>query len=269
MNSTQSSSTNQPFILTVTSGKGGVGKSMCSVNIADMLGRSGYRVALIDADIGLSNCATFLNESAVATVTDWIDGNAVLEDVLQETEWLTLVTTSDQPDSHSFNPEQLMNALDQVTLHLMDTYDFIIIDTPAGAGEITLWALDRADLSTLILVDEPSAISDVYRLCKYVFSIDPAYRFASIVNFAKSESTAVDTHERFNNILDYFLNQKISCLGHFPHSEEIRQTIVYQETLCNGVSDPLVLSDLEFIAQNIVSYANKAQKEFKHTLNQL
>lgn len=269
MNNSQPTTTNQPFILTITSGKGGVGKSMFSVNIAELLGRSGYRVALIDADIGLSNCATFLNESAVATVTDWIDGNARMDELLQETEWITLITTSDQPDSHSFNPEQLMNALDQVTLRLMETYDFIIIDTPAGAGEITLWALDRADLSTLILVDEPSAISDVYRLCKYVFSIDPAYRFAGIVNFAKSESTALNTHERFNNILDYFLNQNISYLGHFPYSEDIRETIKNQETLCNGAKDPLLLSELEFIAQNIVSYANKAQKEFKHTLNQL
>ncbi len=265
----QANSTNQPFILTITSGKGGVGKSMCSVNIAELLGRSGYRVALLDADIGLSNCATFLNESASATVTDWIDGNVGLEEILQETEWLTLITTSDQPDSHLFNPEQIMNALDQVTLHLMESYDFIIIDTPAGAGEITLWALDRADLSTLILVDEPSAISDVYRLCKYVFTIDPAYRFAGIVNFAKSEATAIDTHKRFNNILDYFLKKEIAYLGHFPFSEAIRETIRNQETLCNGVKDPLVLSDLEYVTQNIISFANKAQKEFNYTINQL
>ncbi|MEX0944439.1 MAG: P-loop NTPase [Balneolaceae bacterium] len=267
MNQTKPS--NQPFILTITSGKGGVGKSMCSINIAELLGRSGYRVALIDADVGLSNCATFLNESVNTTIIDWIEGDVKIEDLLLETDWLTLVTTSDKPGAHSFQPELLMNALDQVTLYLMDSYDFIIIDTPAGAGEITLWALDRADLSTVVLVDEPAAISDVYRLCKYVFSIDPGYRFASIVNFAKYESSAVSTHKRFNHILEYFLNQQIAYLGYLPYSDEIRKTIQNQETLSNGVADPLILSDLEFITMNIISYANKAQKEFNHTLNQL
>lgn len=246
---------NHPFILSVVSGKGGVGKTMTSVNTAEMLESLGYRVALIDADIGLSNCSTFFNEQVSYSVAHWIRGECSLEDLPHQVGNLTLVTGSDDPAHHTFDPDLMIDALDQVVTFLAPEYDFIIIDTPAGAGEMTLWGLDRSHVSSLILVDEPSAISDVYRLCKYVYSIDPQYRFAGIINFANDEESAQSTLDRFNNILNYFLEKKIAYLGFIPASIAIKNSVQDQQTLISSNPGDPILEDFRFIAENIAGLA--------------
>lgn len=255
-----------PFIIAVISGKGGVGKSMTSVNTADMLRNIGYRVALFDVDIGLSNCATLLNEPVTASVSQWINGECSLEDLPQDSNGLTLVTGSDDPSQNQFQPELLMEALDQVAIHLSADHDFIIIDTPAGAGEMTLWALDRAHLGAIVLVDEPAAISDVYRLCKYVYSIDPGYNFASIINQAENETSAESTFKRFNTILSYFLHKQTSYLGFIPRSHEVREAVQQQKTLLRANPENAILRELQFISQNLVGIAGKATKPTSSTV---
>lgn len=249
--------TKQPFIISVISGKGGVGKSMTSVHTSEMLNAMGHKVALVDVDVGLSNCATLLNETVGASVSQWITGECSLEDLPQFCGGVTLVTGSDDPSQNKFHSDLLIDALDQVTAYLAGSHDFIIIDTPAGAGEMTLWALDRADLGAIVLVDEPTAISDVYRLCKYVYSMDPGYNFASIVNFAETEESAEDTYKRFNTILSYFLNKEISYLGFIPASAAIRKAVQQQQTLIRSNYNGVETMEMEFIAQNLVGIAGK------------
>jgi flagellar biosynthesis protein FlhG len=245
----------QPFVFSVISGKGGVGKTMTSVNTAAMLNKMGYQVAVIDADLGLANCATLLNETVEATVSDWISGECHLQDLIQNVNGISLITASNDPATQNLKTEVMMDALDQVISHLKQTNDFIIIDTPAGAGEMVLWALDSSQLATLVLVDEPAAISDVYRLCKYVFNIDPGYRFASIVNFAENEESAENTLKQFNNILDYFLGKKSEYFGFIPASDRIHEAIRKQHTLLELTEEKSILKELEFIAQNVIADA--------------
>lgn len=247
---------NQPFVLTVISGKGGVGKSMTCINMAAMLTKLGYKVALLDADIGLANCATLLNEPVAATISQWMDGQCSLEDLPHQASGITLVTGANSPEENKFEAEVFMDALDQVTMFLKGGHDFIIIDTPAGAGEMSLWALDAAQLGILVLVDEPAAISDVYRLCKYVYTIDPEYNFAGIVNFAENEASAGDTFHRFSSILNYFLNKKIPYLGFIPASNYIREAIQEQRCIIENEADASVIDELKYIAHNVLAYAN-------------
>lgn len=249
--------TEGPFVLSVISGKGGVGKSMTSVNLSEMLTRIGFRVALIDADIGLSNCATLLNEQVHGSVAGWIRGENGLEDLPQDAGGITLITGSDDPAHHTFDPDLMVDALDQIVSHLSSDYDFIIIDTPAGAGEMTLWALDRAHVGTIILVDEPTAISDIYRLCKYVYSIDPGFNFAAVVNFADDEESAESTCKRFNHILDYFLKKQVNYLGFIPASIAVKNSVKDQQTLLQSNPGDPILDELRFIAENVAGMAGK------------
>lgn len=244
-----------PFVFSIISGKGGVGKTLTSVNTAATINKMGYKVALIDADLGFSNCATFFNETVFDTVTDWIMGDCNLEDLMLNCNGITVITASDNPGKRNFAPEVMMQALDQIIVQLKLTHDFIVIDTPAGAGEMVLWSLDASQLGVLILVDEPSAISDVYRLCKYIYKIDPSYRFASVVNFSDSEEAAINTVKQFNNILTYFLDKQTEYFGFIPDSFEIAEAIKKQQTLQDTSVDRLILTELKFIAQNIIADA--------------
>lgn len=254
----------EPFVFAVISGKGGVGKSMSAINMGAMLNDMGYKVAIIDADLGLANCAMMFNHPVEKTVCEWIQGECSLEETCQDINGITLITAADDPFELKLGSELIMDALDQVVYSLKATHDFILIDTPAGAGEMTLWALDAAELGILILVDEPSAISDVYRLCKYVFSIDPEYHFGGIVNFAEHEESAQSTIQRFNTILTYFLEKECTYLGFIPEHEQIRKAIRKQNTLLGMDSNNPIISEMEFITQNLISTSNTLEKlQFK------
>jgi len=263
------SNSSKSKIISITSGKGGVGKSIFTVNIAEVLTYMGYRVAVIDADAGLSNIETLLNEHTTVTIDDWVSGNCYLEDLPHELDSFTLVTVSNTPGMSNIDTVQLMSAMDQVVTYLMSFSDFIFIDTPAGAGKITLWSLDQADVGLLVLVDEPTAISDAYRLCKYIYSIDPMYPFASIVNFADNETTASSTSQRFNNILDYFLNKKIDYFGFLRSDDDIKELVANQHTILQKRTN---LTELEKsfmkIGQSIAGFFDK-EADQRNKLEQL
>ncbi|MDG5766730.1 P-loop NTPase [Balneolales bacterium ANBcel1] len=264
---THNTVSHHPFIIATVSGKGGVGKSMASVNIAGTLIDMGYTVALLDADIGMSNCATLLNEPTDATVMHWVQGKCGLEDLPHVCDGLTLVTGSDEPGVHDQDPELLMEAIDQVLLAMAEDHDIIIIDTPAGSGELSLWALDRAQLGMVLLVDEPTAISDVYRFCKYILNIDPTYPFASVVNFAGDENAANSIHQRFNTILHYFMQQEVAYLGFIPDSDLIRQSVQKQTPVTRLHPDSPEKREFEFIAHNIISAMPEKQRPRQRTMS--
>lgn len=244
------------YIVSFASGKGGVGKSIATINMAESLISEGYRVAVIDADLGLSNCAALLNEQIPATVLDLHNEQCYLEDVIHMTDTgLTLVTGADEPDARISDWSILYPELDQVIRALQRDHDFILIDTPAGVSHLSLWALDRSDRCVLMLVDEPTVISDVYRFCKYIMQIDPAYPFSTIVNFVEEEKQAVDVVTRFNQILIHFLDRRIPYLGYLPSDPAIRQSVSEQRSLANHFPESEAAKEFRFLADTLVSYA--------------
>lgn len=242
------------FIVSTASGKGGVGKTMATINMAESLAAEGHRVALIDADLELSNCAALMNEQVPATALDVLKEQSYVSDLFQTTEsGITLVTGADEPDPHIQDWSLLYPVLDELIRKLRTNHEFILIDTPAGTSDLSLWALDRSDLCTLILADEPTVISDVYRFCKFVMDIDPAYPFATIVNFANDEAGARSTASRFNSILDHFMGRDLPFLGQIPASDKIRDSIKKQVPVTKMYPESIVSQEFRYIAQTLIS----------------
>jgi len=215
-------------IINIISGKGGVGKSFITVNLATELSRQGKKVAIIDVDMGLSNVATMINEGASNTIIDWMKNRADLLDTLQKTPFFTLVTASNNFQHKNVDHHLLMDALDQVLNELKLSHEYIFIDSPAGAGSMVFWALDAADFTNVILIDEPTAISDSYKLCKYVLQVSPNYPFYAIVNMYENEDTARITYKGFNNIMETFQQYCIPSLGGIPRDQKVIEAIQQQ-----------------------------------------
>ena len=250
----------RPFIMATVSGKGGVGKSLASVNIAETLNLLGYKVAILDVDAGMANVATMFNEYPAYSVTDWMEDKCELQHLMMDTGGITLVTTANEPGPLSDKTDILIQALDQVLDALAASHEFIIIDTPAGLGELNLWALDRSRLGAIMLVDEPTSVSDVYRFCKYVLGIDPSYPFAVIVNMAQNEEAATQIHAKFNQIVKYFLQTEIPSMGYIPFSESIRESIRKQLPVMRMDAEEEIEREFSFIAQNVVALARQMQR---------
>jgi flagellar biosynthesis protein FlhG len=213
-----------PHTISVVSGKGGAGKSVVAVNLAETLAASGARVALLDVDLGQSACPVLLNEAPAACVRAWAEGRGALEDALHRTaSGLTLVQGSADPLAA---PDAVFyDALDRVHAHLLGTHDAVIVDAPAGLDGPVRWALDRADLGLLVLVGEPTAIADAYRLARLVWEADPAFPLGAIVNFEDKEDEARSVHERFGAITDRFTGRAPTWLGWIPFAAQMRRAV--------------------------------------------
>jgi flagellar biosynthesis protein FlhG len=212
------------------SGKGGVGKSVVTVNLAETLARTGHSVALLDADLGQSNCHILLNESPNTTVHDMMLDGSPRQAAVHETEaGITLVQAA--PHSHKRDRtvgHELYKEMDEVLGRLRDEHDYVLIDSPSGREGPVRWSLDRADLGALILVGEPTAVADAYRLVKLLWTADPDYPLGVIPNFVDDEAGARSTVERFGAVTTRFLDQSPGMLGWVPFARAVRQSVSEQ-----------------------------------------
>ena len=210
------------LVLSVVSGKGGVGKSTLAVNLAEALAVAGRTVALLDADLGQGSCATLMNEAPPATVAAASQGAVAPERAFHPAaSGVTLVYGGSAP-SPGQPREGLYDALDRALDAAARSHDVVLIDAPAGMGPTVLWALERADAGVLVLVGEPTAIKGAYALAKTVWQSDPAYPFLSVVNAADTGAEAEQTATRFAELTRQFVGRAPSALGWVPYDAQIR-----------------------------------------------
>jgi flagellar biosynthesis protein FlhG len=217
------------MVIAVVSGKGGVGKSVVAVNLAERIAASGERVALIDTDLAQGACSILLNETPAASLTDVSSGKVSFEDVFHETSaGITLVESARDIADIPQRNERLFEVLDLTLEHLRSDHPVIIIDCPAGAGDAVLWALDRADTALLVIVEEPTAIADAYRIVKHLRSVGSDMPLHLVVNHADSGRDAAGVAERFGAITTRFTGSCPSLCGWVPFSEQVRTSVKQQ-----------------------------------------
>ena len=225
-----------PLTLAVVSGKGGVGKSVLSANLAESFAAAGRRVALVDADFGQSAAPVLLNESPRATALDVAVGRADPADALHVTErGITLFQGARTPGETDGHELALYDALDIGLDALCSDHDVILIDAPAGTGPAVRWSLDRAGAGLLVLVGEPTAVADAYGLAKLVWTSDPQFPLGTAVNFADTEAEAESVAARFAAVTGPFLGATPSYLGWVPYSVSVRRSVKSQ---CPAVREP-------------------------------
>ena len=154
-------------LLTITSGKGGVGKSTFSANIAYNLSQKGYKVAVLDADIGLANMQVLLDLKPSYTYFDYLDGKVNLDKVLLSTKYenITLVAGKSGFQTGKVRNSFIYSQIIKEIVNL-DTYDFLLIDTGAGLNEYVKEFLSISPNILAITTTDPSALTDVYALMK-------------------------------------------------------------------------------------------------------
>ena len=216
----------QTTTLAITSGKGGVGKSIVAINMAETLCNLGYQVALIDLDFGQGACSVLLNEHPGATIFDFAHHTVLQDDVLYKTDnGITLLVGASKHVSSGNQLLSLLKSTDELIKSLCTTHDFILLDTPAGTAETVRWALDRAAMGLLVLVGEPTAIADAYQLVRMVWELDPHYPIKTVVNFADTEAEAHSVADRFGKVTTHFTGNAAKHIGWVPFSNVIRKSV--------------------------------------------
>jgi len=167
VNDERPSSSKTKFI-TITSGKGGVGKSTISANLAYQLSERGFKVGLFDADMGLANLDVILNVRTHKNILHLLKGEADLQDIIVPINDNLLLIPGDSGDGIFKYGDQFILDRFYEQIQQLDMLDYIIIDTGAGIGESVQTFVDAADYVVVVTTSEPAAITDAYAMLKII-----------------------------------------------------------------------------------------------------
>lgn len=217
-------------VITVTSGKGGVGKTNITINLAIALSEQGQRVIILDADFGLANIDVLFGIVPQYTLLDVIKNKKNILEVLTEGPRNTKFISggSGVEDLVKLDRQQIARFVENMSL-LDKLADIIIVDTGAGLSENVMSFVAAADEVLLVTTPEPTSITDAYALIKMVSNRDRTKTIRVIVNRSESSSEANDVLNKLVLVADRFLGIKLEPAGYILHDESVVKAVKQQQ----------------------------------------
>jgi flagellar biosynthesis protein FlhG len=246
-------------IITVTSGKGGVGKTNLSVNMALAFARLGKKVIVMDADLGLANVNVMLNMIPKYNLYHVIKKQKTIREILVETEYGISIVAGASGFSQIANMNE-ENRKDFIAeLDTLSNADIIIIDTSAGVSSNVLDFIAAADDAVIITTPEPTAITDAYGIIKIIATEYDSLNMGLklVVNRAKGAAQAKSVADRMINIAGQFLNLKLDYLGFIYDDVSVPNAVLRQKPFM--VVDPKCKASI--CVQHIVERMDRNKAE--------
>lgn len=218
-----------PYVLVISSGKGGVGKSVLSVNIAQALSSDGAKVLLWDANRSFPNCHLMLGVEPLIRLGDVYSGIVSIEQaVFKVGENFFLL--ADHPGGGLDEGSEQVDFLGVFRDLLFDTdFDIIIIDSTAGVSDDSLTAASIADEVNIVITDEPTSLLDGYGLIKILLNYLDKDKLKLLVNNVIDFEDGKEISGKLNLATEKFLGFAVEVSGLFPYDRIVRQSIVKQE----------------------------------------
>lgn len=210
-------------LISMTSGKGGVGKTTMTCNLAVSLATSGYRVLILDGDIGMANVDIFFGVRAKKTIKDLLDGapiNDCLTKLIQNVDLLAGGSgLHELMNMNSFERREIVQQIQ--SLHFK--YDYVLIDTAPGLHDYVLHLNSVADECVVLITQDPSSIADAYALIKVMNSKYKINKFSVVCNLL-SEESGEQLFDRFSQVVENFLSIRLKYLGAVPEDLVLRKS---------------------------------------------
>ena len=196
----------------ITSGKGGVGKSTFSANLAYKLWQLGFKVGIFDADIGLANLDIIFGVRCEKNLLHVLKNQAKLKDILIPIEHdLYLIPGDSGADIFRYKSEFMFETFIEDST-LLDHLDFVLIDTGAGIGEYTQTFLHNSDDIIVLTIPDPAAITDAYATIKLAANFQK--RIFMLINMAKNQEESLSIFEKIQKIAKHNIqNINLELLG--------------------------------------------------------
>lgn len=215
----------------VTSGKGSVGKTSLATNIAIGLSDSEYRVCLFDADIGLANVSILLNIQPKITFEDVLTGRAALDEaVIEGPKGLRILPGASGLERTSSTPFRNKALIEQLAA-LEASFDYLLVDTPAGIGTATRSFVHSCANTILTTTPEPTALTDTFTLMKTLLREGYRGRVCVAVNMLPDDQDGARLFERFQTAAHRHLNLDLCYLGHVPMDRAVTRAVLQQSPL--------------------------------------
>lgn len=254
---------NDARVITVTSGKGGVGKSNVSVNLAINFRRQGKRVVIFDADFGLANIEIIFGIAPKHSMFDMIYNNMNITDIL------TSAPFGIEFISGGSGIQELANLsksqLDYMISKLYDLdclADIIIIDTGAGISHTVLDFVSASNEVLLVTTPEPTSITDAYATLKAIKSRGGNLKDKEInllVNKVSSEEQGLEIFKKLNKVTERFLDLQLKNIGFLPYDRTLEKAVIEQKPVSILYPKSNISKAFEKLAENMLN--NKVYNE--------
>jgi flagellar biosynthesis protein FlhG len=222
-------------VVSITSGKGGVGKTNVSANLALSLVANGNKVLLMDADLGLANIDVLLGLQPICNLSHVIRGECSLEEVIiKDPSGLRIIPAAsgiqDMAELSHIEHAGLIRAFSELSFHP----DILLIDTAAGISDSVVSFSKAAHEVLVVVCDEPASITDAYAVIKLLNREHGQHRFRVLSNMVHSAQEGIDLYKKLMKVTDRFLDVTLEYLGSIPYDDYLRKAVQKQRAVVNA-----------------------------------
>ena len=248
-------------IMAVTSGKGGVGKTFLSANLAAALAKRGQRVLVLDADLGLANLDVVLNLHPKTTLHDVFTGKVHLEDAILPAPggFSVLLAGSGLVEYSRLTPE-VREQLQRIIDTLAPRFDHILVDTGAGISDVVLYAVSLADDVLVIATPEPTSMTDAYATIKVLATQQQRRAIRLVVNQVGRAGEGKAIRNQLQLVVDKFVTPMLAegsaptlleLIGEVPLDSAVREAVQKRRLLVELLPGSGAAQAVEAIAAKI------------------
>jgi flagellar biosynthesis protein FlhG len=225
-------------VLAVTSGKGGVGKTFVSANLAAALAKRGHRVLVLDADLGLANLDVVLNLYPKITLHDVFTGKATIEEaVIRAPGGFSVLLAGSGMVEYSRLTTEVRDDFLRIMNGLVPHYDVVLLDTGAGISDVVLFAVSLASEVLVVATPEPTSLTDAYATIKVLVGQQKRQTIRMVVNQTArlGDGRAITT--QLQQVLDRFVvtepgrQVRLIHMGDIPVDQAVRQAIMRRQLM--------------------------------------
>jgi len=245
-------------VISIASGKGGVGKSSIAVNLAITMSRLGVRVLILDADFGLANVDVMLGITTRLDLSYFLRGERSLQEIIQlGHEGVRFISGgSGVNELINMKEDQLSELLSKI-VHIDAPVDLIIMDAGAGVSNTIMQVLCASTETIVVTTAEPTSVLDAYALVKTIVKREASHPLHVLVNKCENKREAQNVQAGFVDVCGKHLGKNINPLGLISYNHDFTYAIKRQVPIT--VSEPYSATskEIDVVARAILNMPNE------------
>ena len=246
---------NRVKVIAVSGGKGGVGKTNVTLNVAGAMAAQGKRVLVLDADLGLANVDVMLGLRVHRNLSHVLAGECTIDDIIVEGPYGMMIVpaTSGTQSMVELSPVQhaeLIRAFSEMKTQV----DVLLVDTAAGISDMVLSFTRAAQDIMVVVCDEPTSITDAYALIKILSREHGVFRFKIVANMVRSLREGMELFAKLSKVTDRFLDVALELVATIPFDENLRKSVRKQKLVVEAYPKSPAAIAYQGLANKIMSW---------------